>query len=69
MIQLGPEPKGLLLRRADVFAWLPGLSREEWRKFSAALEPVRVPGCKRPYFRKSEIRAKLVKPMEEQLTR
>lgn len=60
MIKLGREPEGLLLRRADVMAWLSGMSREEWRKLRATLDPVKLPGSQRPYFRKSEIHAKLI---------
>lgn len=63
MISLGTEPEGLLLRRADVFAWLPGLDREQWLKIRPHLSEVKLPGCKRPYYAREEIRAKLVEPM------
>lgn len=63
MISLGTEPEGLLLRRADVFAWLPGLDREQWLKIRPHLAEVKLPGCKRPYYAREEIRAKLVAPI------
>lgn len=63
MISLGTEPEGLLLRRADVFAWLPGLDRELWLKIRPHLHKVELPGCKRPYYAREEIRAKLVEPV------
>lgn len=63
MISLGIEPEGLLIRRADVFAWLPGLDREQWLKIRPHLSEVKLPGCKRPYYAREEIRAKLVDPV------
>ena len=72
MIKLGPEPEGIVVKRADVLAWLPGLSREKWKKILPGLRKVYVPGGERPayagqrpqYF-KSEIKAKIVKPLQE----
>lgn len=76
MITLGPEPDGLLLKRADVLAWLPGLSREAWKKLSATLAKRYVPGGakpaypgQRPMYIKEEIRAKLVAPMQAEAGR
>lgn len=72
MIKLGPEPEGLVVNRADVLAWLPGLSRERWKKILPTLRRVYVPGGaapqyagQRPQYFKSEIKAKLVKPLQE----
>lgn len=73
MIRLGPEPEGIVVRRADVFAWLPGLTREQWKKIHSTLRKVYVPGGaspayagQRPQYFKSEIKAKLVKPLVEE---
>lgn len=66
MIKLGPEPEGLLLKKADVFAWLPGLTNAQWDKIRPHLPAVTLPGCAKPYYRKNQIRVKLVSPMTEQ---
>ena len=61
MISLGPEPHGLLLRAADVRAWLPGLSRHQWLRVRRSLRVVSIDG--KPYYRREEVRAKLVAPV------
>jgi hypothetical protein len=72
MIALGNEPEGLLVRRSEVFAWLPGLSKRQWRKFHACLTPHYVPGGhqpsyagQKPLYAKAEIKAKLVQPLTD----
>ncbi len=72
MIKLGPEPEGMVVKRADVFAWLPGLSREMWKKIHPTLRKVYVPGGakaayagQRPHYLRAEIKAKLVRPLTE----
>ncbi len=70
MIKLGPEPEGMLLRRADIFEWLIGLKVDEWRKIRPHLKSVILPGCTKPRYRKAEIKSKLVNPiLEEQSAR
>ena len=64
-INLGPEPVGILIQRADVMTWLPGLTLAQWKKVRPHLQPVPVTGCKKPYYRKSEVRRKLVAPLLE----
>lgn len=61
MIALGPEPPGLLLRAADVRAWLPGLTRHQWLRLRGGLHVVAIDG--KPYYRREEVRAKLVAPV------
>lgn len=65
-IKLGPEPEGLLLRKADVLAWAQGLSQEMWDKIRPHLTPVTLPGVHKPFYRKSEVRRKIINPMENQ---
>lgn len=72
MIDIGPEPQGVLLKRADVLAWLPGLTIEQWKKISPTLRKVYVPGGdhpaydgQRPQYLKSEIKNKLVNLLRE----
>lgn len=73
MIKLGPEPEGIVVKRAEVLAWLPGLKLEQWKKIHPSLRKVFVPGGgvpayrgQRPQYFKSEIKAKLVKPLLEE---
>ena len=77
MIKLGPEPEGLLLKRGDVFRWLPGLSRARWKKIHPTLRHVFVPphpadrrapayAGQKPFYPKNEIRHKLVNPLMEE---
>lgn len=66
MIKINTEPEGHLLQRADIFAWLEGLSVEQWKKIRPTLRTVQVPGCTRPYYPKPEIRKKLVDPILNQ---
>lgn len=63
-IKLGAEPEGLLLRKGDVLEWAPGLTKEMWAKIRPHLAPVFLPGMKKPFYRKSEIRRKIINPME-----
>lgn len=65
MITIGPEPEGQLLRRADIFGWVAGLSVDEWKKLRPHLTPVTITGGSRPYYRKTEILTKLVEPLRE----
>jgi hypothetical protein len=73
MITLGREPEGMVVTRGDVLAWLPGLSRERWKKIRPTLREIYVPGGarpaysgQRPHYYKAEIRRVLVEPMLEQ---
>lgn len=73
MIKLGPEPEGIVVKRADVFAWLPGLTREQWKKIHPTLRKVFVPGGaqpayegQRPHYVRAEIKEKLVRPLTEE---
>ena len=72
MITLGNEPEGLLIRRSEVLAWLPGLSKRQWKKLHGGLTPHYVPGGRlpsypgqKPLYAKAEIKAKLVQPLTE----
>jgi hypothetical protein len=60
---LGPEPEGFLVRKAEIFAWLPWLTRWHWRRVRGSLSTYTPPGGTRPYYRREEIRAKIVEPM------
>lgn len=64
-LQLGKEPNGLLLQRADVFEWVPGLTKGMWKKLRPHLCQVKIPGSTKPFYRKSEIETKLVTPIRE----
>jgi hypothetical protein len=63
MIKLGKEPEGLLLKKADIFAWAVGLTEAQWDKIRPHIETVKLPGCSKPFYRKNTIRAKLINPM------
>lgn len=63
MIALGPEPTALLLKPADILAWCPGLTRDQWAKIRPHLRPVRLPGFAKPFYAKPEVRAKIVEPI------
>lgn len=65
MITIGNEPPGALLKRADVFAWLQGLTVERWKKIRPTLREHKLPGCTRPMYYKAEIRAKIVEPIKK----
>ena len=65
MIALGKEPEGMLLKKADVLSWAPGLSDAQWDKIRPHLTPVTLVGCAKPFYRKREIRAKIINPMTE----
>jgi len=67
MIKIGPEPQGALLRRADVFAWLPGLTIEQWRKLRPSLKEHKLPGHQRPFYYTADVRAKIVEPILKEL--
>lgn len=60
MIAIGKEPEGLLLRKRDVMNWLRGMTEAEWTKVRPTLTEVRLPGHEKPYYRKAEVREKLV---------
>lgn len=68
MIKLATEPEGLLLKKADVFAWIPGLTNGQWDKIRPHLTKVNLPGCKKPFYRKSQVRVKIINPMTEDRT-
>lgn len=61
-ITLGVEPQGALIRRADIFAWLPGLTKRQWKKIRPTLEEVHLDkeSYSKPYYRKSDVRQKIV---------
>lgn len=72
MIQIGPEPTGLVVRRADILTWLPGLTRDRWKKIHHTFRRIYVPGGdkpayvgQQPHYSKSEIKTKLVDPLLE----
>lgn len=65
-IALGPEPEGLLLRKSDVLGWARGLSEEEWDKIRPHLKTTRLPGCKKPYYRKNDIKQKIIIPLMQE---
>lgn len=65
MIALGKEPEGLLLQKSDVLAWARGLTEAQWDKIRPHLQPVNLPGCRKPFYRKNEIKRKIIEPMEE----
>lgn len=73
MIRVTKEPEGFLLRREDILAWLPGLTKRVWRKIRPTLTARYVPGGirpvyagQRPFYSKEEVRAKLSIPTETQ---
>jgi hypothetical protein len=72
MLTLGSEPTGIVIRRAEVFAWLPGLTRSQWKKIHPALRRVYVPGGyapayagQRPHYYKVDVKARLIRPIAE----
>lgn len=67
-IALGPEPPGLLLKKAAIFAWVPGLDQSRWDKVRPTLQAVMIFGGPRAlFYRKDEIKAKLIDPLLAQL--
>jgi hypothetical protein len=68
MISLGKEPEGLLLQKADVLGWARGLTDAQWDKIRPHLGIVKLPGCRRPFYRKNEIKRKIITPMQEETT-
>ena len=66
MITIKQEPEGVLLQRADVFRWLEGLTVERWKKIRPTLRTHYLPGCSRPFYLKTDVRAKLVEPIRKQ---
>lgn len=63
MIKIADEPEGHLIRRGDILNWLPGLTLEQWKKIRPTLKAVKLPGCAKPYYRKAEIKTKIVNPI------
>ncbi len=63
MITLGREPEGLLLKKADILEWAQGLTEAQWDKIRPHLSPVKLPGCEKPFYRKHEIKSKIINPM------
>lgn len=63
VIALGREPEAALLRRKDILEWMPGLTCDQWVKIRPHLEEVRLPGIVKPFYRRAEVRAKLVAPI------
>lgn len=70
MTNLGPEPPALFLTRADILAWLPGLTPKRWRRVRPGLRPVFVPGGpspaypgQRPMYAKRDVYTALVAPL------
>lgn len=66
MISLGPEPEGLLLRKADILTWAKGLTEKQWDKIRPHLSAVSLPGCRKPLYRKTEVQAKLITPIQKE---
>lgn len=58
------EPEGELCQPRDIFEWVEGLTKERWRKIRPTLRTHVLPGCVRPYYFTTEIREKLVKPIQ-----
>jgi hypothetical protein len=65
MITIRKEPEGLLLTRADIVAWC-GLTNGQWKKLRPHLRPVTLPCAIKPFYRKSEIKTKLVQTIVSQ---
>lgn len=63
MLTLGTEPEGLLLKKADIFEWVRGMTNAQWDKIRPHLGTVTLPGCAKPFYRKEEIKRKLIEPM------
>jgi hypothetical protein len=63
-LSIGKEPEGLLIQRADVLGWVPGLTPKQWKKIRPTLREHFLPGCARPYYFKAEIREKIVEPIK-----
>jgi hypothetical protein len=66
MITLGREPEGILLKKADVLDWAQGLTDAQWDKIRPHLTAVKVLGCDKPFYRKLEIKRKIINPMLEE---
>jgi hypothetical protein len=60
--QLGPEPEGFLCRAAEVRLWCPWVTDYQWKLVRPTLSVFVPPGGKWPYYRREEVRAKLVRP-------
>jgi len=67
MITINPEPEGHLLQRGDIMAWCDGISVEQWRKIQPHLTVVKLPGCAKNYYAKSDVKRKLVEPLSQEL--
>lgn len=65
MITIGKEPEGILLKKGDVLAWAAGLTEAQWDKIRPHLTQVKLPGCEKPFYRKQEIKRKIINPMLE----
>lgn len=65
MIRLGKEPEGLLLKKADVLEWAPGLTEAMWDKIRPHLTTVQLPGINKAFYRKNEVRRKIIQPIQE----
>lgn len=65
MIAIRQEPEGLLLKKADILAWADGITEAEWDKIRPHLTAVKLPGCSKIYYRKNEVRRKLIQPIQE----
>jgi hypothetical protein len=63
-LSIGREPEGMMIQRADILAWLPGLTTQQWKKIRPTLRTHKLPGCARPYYFKAEIREKIVEPIK-----
>lgn len=65
MIIIKDEPEGLLLQKADIMAWADGLTPAQWDKIRPHLTPVPLLGCSKPFYRKSEVKQKLINSIQE----
>jgi hypothetical protein len=66
MITIGKEPEGVLLQRADIFAWVKGITVDQWKKIRPILRTHKLPGCTRTYYFRNDVRAKIVEPIEKE---
>jgi hypothetical protein len=60
---LGPEPEGFLVRAAEVREWCPWITDYQWKLIRPTLSTYTPPGGAWPYYRREEVRAKLVRPV------
>lgn len=59
----GPEPEGFLCRAQEVRLWCPWITDHYWKQIRPTLSTYTPPGGKYAYYRREEVRAKLVRPV------